>query len=66
VPRSVRQVNMPHVVYVDLEDEHARTELALAWRASDTSDVLRVFLGVAQSVSHPHLEQAGAGVSHIA
>jgi len=51
VPQSVRQLNAPDIVYIDIADEGAQAELALAWRHDDASDVLRVFIAIATATA---------------
>jgi DNA-binding transcriptional LysR family regulator len=57
VPQSVRQVHAPDVVYLDVADRRARADIALAWRKSDASDVLRVFVGIARSTAAQRMKQ---------
>lgn len=51
VPQSVRQLHAPDVVYLDVTDRGARADIALAWRRSDPSDVLRVFVAISKSIA---------------
>ena len=57
VPQSVRQLHAPGVVYVDLADRHAHADIALAWRKSDRSDILRVFVGLAKAAAALRMKQ---------
>jgi len=57
VPQSVRQLHAPGVVYVDLGDRGARADIALAWRKSDPSDILRVFVALAKSAAALRMKQ---------
>lgn len=56
VPQSVRQLTAPDVVYIDVADQEAKAELALAWRRGDPSDVLRLFIAIATSTAQQHQE----------
>jgi len=57
VPQSVRQLHAPGVIYVDLTDRGARADIALAWRKSDQSDILRVFVALAKSTAAQRMKQ---------
>jgi DNA-binding transcriptional LysR family regulator len=57
VPQSVRQLHAPGVVYLDLTDRSARADIALAWRKSDPSDILRVFVALAKSAAALRMKQ---------
>jgi len=59
VPESVRQVHVPDVVYLDVTDRGARADIALAWRTTDPSDVLRVFVAIAKTTAAQRMKRRG-------
>lgn len=44
VPESMRRLSLPKVVYRPIQERYAVGELAVAWRAADSSPIIKAFL----------------------
>lgn len=54
VPSVARNLSMPEVCCLDIVDNPAPVQVALAWRHSDSSPILRTFREIAISLFSPH------------
>jgi DNA-binding transcriptional LysR family regulator len=48
VPRSFREVRLPSVAYVDIEDDAPRSVIALAWRRDERAAAVKNVMRVAR------------------
>ena len=59
VPASVQRVHMENVVYRPLREQHAKSELYLAWKDSMPPATLNMFVALAQEIAGTQMQFKG-------